>query len=346
MTLLHALTTTVTTAAEPGPQLPRIPVGQVLADGFDWINTNLEGFFDVIKAIVDVAVSGLTDLLLAPWPVVTILLLAALALVTAGWRVGVVALIGLLLIDGMEQWDFAMETLALVLVASLVAVLLAVPIGVLAARSSTVSAIVRPVLDLMQTMPAFVWLVPVVTLFSIGPVPGVVATIIFALPPGVRLTELGIRQVDHELVEAGQAFGSTPSQILRGIQLPLAVPTIMAGVNQVIMLALSMAVIAGIAGADGLGKEIVQAMSTVDIAKGVEAGLSVVILAVYLDRITSALGRRDPGRPGRSWRRRSRRSGDPADGTGSTGSADAGQGSGEGTPDVVDPVDARAGMTT
>ena len=349
MTLLHALTTTVTTAAEPGPQVPRIPVGQVLADGFDWINTNLEGFFDVVKVVVDVAVTGLTDLLLAPWPVVTIALLAALALVTAGWRVGLVALVGLLLIDGMEQWDFAMETLALVLVASLVAVLLAVPIGVLAARSSTVSAIVRPVLDFMQTMPAFVWLVPVVTLFSIGPVPGVVATIIFALPPGVRLTELGIRQVDHELVEAGQAFGSTPSQILRGIQLPLAMPTIMAGINQVIMLALSMAVIAGLVGAGGLGGQVTSAIATLNLALGFEAGLSVVILAVYLDRITSALGRRDPGRPGRSWRRFSRRSGDPAgtgDHAGSAGSTDAGDGAGEDTPDVVDPVDARARMRT
>jgi len=150
--------------------------------------------------------------------------------------------------------------------------------------------VLRPVLDLMQSMPAFVYLIPAIVFFSIGVVPGVVATVIFALPPGVRLTELGIRGVDSETVEAGHAFGATPGQILRGVQLPLAMPSIMAGVNQLIMLALSMAVIAGIAGADGLGKEIVQAMSTVDIAKGVEAGLSVVILAVYLDRLTGALG--------------------------------------------------------
>ncbi|MGO1227822.1 MAG: ABC transporter permease, partial [Brachybacterium sp.] len=144
-----------------------------------------------------------------------------------------------------------------------------------------------------QTMPAFVYLIPAVTFFSLGVVPGVFSTIIFALPPGVRMTELGIRQVDSETVEAGEAFGATRGQILRGIQLPLAVPTIMAGVNQVIMLSLSMAVVAGMVGADGLGKEVVQAISTQNLALGVEAGLAVVVLAVYLDRLTAALG--NPG---------------------------------------------------
>ncbi|WP_316294219.1 ABC transporter permease, partial [Clavibacter michiganensis] len=153
-----------------------------------------------------------------------------------------------------------------------------------------VRSVVKPVLDFMQTMPALVYLIPAIVFFSIGVVPGLVATVIFALPPGVRFAELGIRGVDSETVEAGQAFGATPGQILRGIQLPLAMPTIMAGVNQVIMLALSMAVIAGMAGADGLGKEVVQALSTVNLAKGVEAGLSVVIIAVFLDRMTAALG--------------------------------------------------------
>jgi glycine betaine/proline transport system permease protein len=145
-------------------------------------------------------------------------------------------------------------------------------------------------MDFMQTMPAFVYLIPAVTFFSIGVVPGVFSTIIFALPPGVRMTELGIRQVDGETVEAGEAFGATRGQILRGIQLPLAVPTIMAGVNQVIMLSLSMAVVAGMVGADGLGKEVVQAISTQNLPLGVEAGLGVVVLAVYLDRLTAALG--------------------------------------------------------
>jgi glycine betaine/proline transport system permease protein len=160
-----------------------------------------------------------------------------------------------------------------------------------------VRAVLKPVLDFMQTMPAFVYLIPAIVFFSIGVVPGLVATVIFALPPGVRLTELGIRGVDSETVEAGQAFGAKPGQILRGIQLPLAMPTILAGVNQVIMLALSMAVIAGMAGADGLGKMVVEAISTVNIAKGVEAGLGVVLIAVFLDRVTAALGTlgRNPG---------------------------------------------------
>jgi len=190
----------------------------------------------------------------------------------------------------MGLWVPAMQTLALVLVAAVIAVLIAVPLGIWSARNATVRAVLKPVLDFMQTMPAFVYLIPAIVFFSIGVVPGLVATVIFALPPGVRLTELGIRGVDSETVEAGQAFGAKPGQILRGIQLPLAMPTILAGVNQVIMLALSMAVIAGMAGADGLGKIVVEAISTINIAKGVEAGLGVVLIAVFLDRVTAALG--------------------------------------------------------
>ncbi|UMG93598.1 ABC transporter permease subunit [Nocardioides sp. TF02-7] len=154
---------------------------------------------------------------------------------------------------------------------------------------------VRPVMDLMQTMPAFVWLVPVVSLFGLDIAAGVVATVIFALPPGVRLTELGIRQVDAEVVEAGHAFGATPRQILREVQLPLAMPTVMAGVNQVIMLALSMAVIAGLVGAGGLGGAVTTSISRLDVGLGFEAGLSVVVLAIFLDRVTAGAGGRKPG---------------------------------------------------
>jgi glycine betaine/proline transport system permease protein len=161
-----------------------------------------------------------------------------------------------------------------------------------------VSRAVRPVMDLMQTMPAFVWLVPVVTLFGIGVSAGLVATVIFALPPGVRFTELGIRQVDAEVVEAGHAFGATPRQILRGIQLPLALPTVMAGINQVIMLALSMAVIAGLVGGGGLGSEVTSAIARLDIGLGFEAGIGVVILAIYLDRVTASVGSGRSGRLG------------------------------------------------
>ena len=174
--------------------------------------------------------------------------------------------------------------------ATATALIIAIPLGIWAARNRYVSAVVRPVLDLMQTMPAFVYLIPAVLFFSIGAVPGLFATLIFAMPPGVRMTELGIKQVDKETVEAGRAFGATDWEILTGIQLPLAIPTIMAGVNQVIMLALSMAVIAGMVGADGLGQEVVSALAKINIAKGTEAGLSIVFLAIFLDRVTSALG--------------------------------------------------------
>ena len=190
----------------------------------------------------------------------------------------------------MDQWVASMQTLALVLIAAVIAVIIAVPVGILAARNEAASTVIKPILDFMQTMPSFVYLIPAVTFFGIGVVPGLVATVIFALPPGVRFTELGIRGVDSETVEAGQSFGATPGQILRGVQLPLATPTIMAGINQVIMLALAMAVIAGMVGADGLGKNVVEAIATQNLPLGVEAGLGVVIIAVYLDRVTAALG--------------------------------------------------------
>lgn len=273
--------------------LPRIHIGDWAASGIDWLTENLGWFFGFLDTVMSWLINTLTDVLLWPSALVLIVLFALLALVVRSWEFAVGTLVFFTLIVAMDQWENAMLTLALVLVATLVAVVIAVPIGILAARNSTVSAAVKPLLDLMQTLPAFVYLIPAVLLFSIGVVPGLFATVIFALPPGVRFTELGIRQVDAETVEAGQAFGATPSQILRGIQVPLATPTIMAGVNQVIMLALSMAVIAGFVGAGGLGEAVVSAISSLNTAKGIEAGLGVVILAIYLDRLTAALG--NPG---------------------------------------------------
>ena len=237
-------------------------------------------------------VDGLTDILLIiPIPAM-IVVFALIGWLVRSWQMAVGTVLAFVFIIAMDLWIPTMQTLSLVLVATVVALAIAIPLGIWSARNDTVRTILKPVLDFMQTMPAFVYLIPAITFFSIGVVPGLVATVIFALPPGVRLTELGIRGVDSETVEAGQAFGATPSQILRGIQLPLATPTIMAGVNQVIMLALSMAVLAGIVGADGLGKIVVQSVSTVNLALGVEAGLGVVIIAVYLDRVTAALGNR------------------------------------------------------
>ena len=268
----------------------RIPVGTWVDSGVDWLRDNLSGVFDIIAVTVRFLVGGLSDVLISAPIVVVIVVAALLAWLLRSWKLALGTVIGFALILAMGQWVTAMQTLALVLVATVVAVAISVPLGIWSARNATVRAVLKPILDFMQTMPAFVYLIPAIVFFSIGVVPGLVATIIFSLPPGVRLTELGIRGVDAETVEAGYAFGAKPGQILRGVQLPLAMPTIMTGVNQVIMLALSMAVIAGIAGAPGLGAQIVQAMSTVDIATGVEAGLGVVIIAVYLDRLTAALG--------------------------------------------------------
>lgn len=268
----------------------RIPLGSWVEAGVDWVKVNLDGLLDVVSFVVTFLVDGLTSLLLLPYFFVVIAIAALIAWLVRSWQLAIGTVISFTLIVAMGLWVPAMQTLALVLVAALVAVLIAVPLGIWSARNATVRAVLKPVLDFMQTMPAFVYLIPAIVFFSIGVVPGLVATVIFALPPGVRLTELGIRGVDSETVEAGQAFGAKPGQILRGIQLPLAMPTILAGINQVIMLALSMAVIAGMAGADGLGKMVVEAISTVNIAKGVEAGLGVVLIAVFLDRVTAALG--------------------------------------------------------
>ena len=284
-------------AADGDGGLPRIPVGDWVDTSFDWLKANLEPVFHAVSTVTEGAVDGLTDVLLVLPPVLFAVLLAVLGLLARSVVFAVGSLAGLLLIQSMELWEPAMETLALLLFATAISVAIAVPLGIAAAKNDRVSAVVRPVLDFMQTMPAFVYLVPAVIFFSVGVVPGVITTIIFALPPGVRLTELGIRQVDRETVEAGHAFGSTPGQILRGIELPLARPTIMAGVNQVIMLGLSMAVIAGLIGAGGLGSVVVTGISRLDVGLGFEAGLAVVILAIYLDRLTASFGR--TVRPGR-----------------------------------------------
>jgi len=275
----------------------RLPLGEWAEALVEIVTVSLGGLFDAIRAVF-LTFYDLVDLVLSAPPFwIVIPALAALAWIIKGWRLGVGALVGLLVIVGVDQWANAMDTLALVLVASTIAVVIAVPLGILAARNDAASRIIRPVLDFMQTMPAFVYLIPALILFRVGVVPGIVATIVFAMAPGVRLTELGIRGVDKEVVEAGFAFGASPGRILRQIQLPLAMPSIMAGVNQVIMLSLSMVVIAGMVGAGGLGGQVVQSLNRIDVGLGFEAGLSVVILAILLDRITGALATRRVRRP-------------------------------------------------
>lgn len=269
----------------------RIPLGSWVDAGVDWILDNLAALFDVVQIIFKSSYDGMEWLLLTPVFPIILVVLVAIGWLIKDWKFAVGTAAGLILIYGVDQWDAAMESLALVLFASLIAVILSVPLGILAAKSDRVSAVLKPLLDFLQTMPAFVYLIPAVALFSVGVVPGIVATILFAMAPGARFTELGIRGVDKEVIEAGHAFGSTPWRILRQIQIPLAMPTIMAGINQVIMLSLSMVVIAGLVGAGGLGGQVVSALQRIDIGLGFEAGISVVILAIYLDRLSASLGR-------------------------------------------------------
>ncbi|WP_369259513.1 ABC transporter permease [Geodermatophilus amargosae] len=272
--------------------IPHLPLGQWVSDLIDWLLETVPWLFDAVAAVMQVLVDGLTDVLVSPPPVVWIVVFTVVALVLRGPWLALYTLLAFLLVVSLELWSETMQTLALVLVAAVVATAIGVPLGILAARRRAVSVAVRPVLDFMQTTPVFVYLIPAVFFFGVGVVPGVVATILFAIPPGVRLTELGIRQVDREVVEAARAFGARPGQVLREVQLPLALPSIMAGVNQVIMLALSMVVTAGLLGAAGLGAVVVRAVTQLDVASGFEGGLAVVLLAIFLDRLTGAFGQR------------------------------------------------------
>lgn len=269
------------------PELPSIPIGDWATTFINFLRRELSVVFDLIGTVLGTLMGWLETVLLWPEPLLFAVAAAALALWLRGWRFGLFSLLAFLLIQSMGFWGSTMETLALVLVATLIAVMVGIPMGILASRSTGVSAAMRPVLDLMQTLPVFVYLIPAVVLFSIGTVPGLIATLVFAIPPGVRLTELGIRQVDPEVVEAARAFGATRNQVLTRVQLPLAMPTMMQGVNQVIMLALSMVVVAGMIGAGGLGEDVFRGITRLRIGLGVESGLAVVIIAIFLDRITS-----------------------------------------------------------
>jgi glycine betaine/proline transport system permease protein len=226
-----------------------------------------------------------------PWPAL-ILLVAALALAVSGWGLAVACVLSMLFIGLLGMWEPAVDTFTQVLVAVVITVLIGVPVGIWAARRPTVERILRPLLDFLQTVPSFVYLVPVIMLFNVGRVPGIIASVLYALPPTIRLTTLGIRQVDPTAIEAADAFGSTPLQVLRKVQFPLALPQIMLGINQTIMMVLSMVIIAGMVGAAGLGLEVVDGMQNNQMGQSVEAGLAIVILAIMFDRLTQALARK------------------------------------------------------
>lgn len=268
-----------------------VPFGDWINTAVAWLTLNWAPFFDVIARVVREPLVKIERFLWwLPWWAV-IVISAGIAWRFAGRRVAVLTLIGLLFIGAVGLWDDTMTTLAIIVTAVAVCVIIGIPVGILAAKSDRFEATLRPVLDAMQSMPSFVYLIPAVFFFGLGKVPAVVATFIYAVPPCIRLTNLGIRQVATEVVEAGKAFGSTELQLLFKIQLPLARPSIMAGVNQTIMMALAMVVIASWIGASGIGLEVLRGIQRRNVGHGFIAGFAIVITAMIIDRITQALGK-------------------------------------------------------
>lgn len=264
----------------------KIPLGGYTEVFFDWLVDNAAGFFDVISDSLEWLIQLLTSGLLWLHPAAFIVLVAGVAYwLHRSVPLVIFAVTSLLLIWNLGYWQETMETLSLVLYATLFCILIGLPIGIYAAHHPWLFGALRPVLDLMQTVPTFVYLIPTLTLFGLGVVPGLISTIIFAIAAPIRLTYLGISEVPKEMIEAGQSFGATKAQLLLRIELPAAANNIAAGITQCIMLSLSMVVIAALVGADGLGKPVVRALNTVDIASGFEAGLAIVLLAILLDRL-------------------------------------------------------------
>ncbi|OMG46041.1 glycine/betaine ABC transporter [Paenibacillus macerans] len=269
--------------------MPKLPLADWIESIVDWMSTYLGGFFDGLSLVIESIVNFFAGLFLLPHPLLFIAIIGILAYLVGKWKLALFTVIGFLLIDNLGYWQETMNTLGLVITSGLISILLGIPIGIWSAYSKVTHRIIAPLLDFMQTMPAFVYLLPAVTFFSLGVVPGVIASVIFAIPPTIRLTYLGIKQVSGELTEAANAFGSTSWQKLFKVELPLAMPTLMAGVNQTIMLSLSMVVIASMIGAQGIGATVYRAVTQLKIGQGFEAGLAVVVLAIVLDRFTQNL---------------------------------------------------------
>ncbi|WP_299236438.1 proline/glycine betaine ABC transporter permease [uncultured Halomonas sp.] len=269
--------------------IPRIPLGNWIEGSLEWLTSEYSMVTRGISRVTQTGIDGLNDALmwLPPWGL--LLIIVGLCWWLANVRLAIGAAAGMALIWNMGLWDPMIETLTLVVIATLVAVVIALPVGIAAALSERLYRVIMPVLDFMQTMPAFVYLIPAIPFFGIGSVSAIFATVIFSMPPAIRFTTLGIRQVPGELIEAADAYGATRGQKLFKVQLPLSLPTVMAGINQTIMLALSMVVIAAMIGADGLGSEVWRAIQRLRPGDGFEAGIAVVILAMLLDRLTQSL---------------------------------------------------------
>lgn len=278
-----------------------IPLDVWVDQGLDWLVSNFRPVFQAIRWPIDVTLNAIESGLLAVPALLMVFILTLLAWQLAGRRLAVGTLVSMICVGAIGAWSEAMITLSLVLTSVVFCTLIGLPTGIWLARSDRAAATVRPVLDAMQTTPAFVYLVPIVMLFGIGNVPGVVVTIIFALPPLIRLTNLGIRQVPADLVEAANSFGATPRQLLTRVQLPVAMPTIMAGINQTLMLALSMVVIASMIAVGGLGQMVLRGIGRLDMGLATVGGVGIVLLAIILDRMTQALGRDQRSKPTRHW---------------------------------------------
>ncbi|WP_210468375.1 proline/glycine betaine ABC transporter permease [Sporosarcina sp. 6E9] len=275
--------------------LPRLPFSEWIDNGVDWLIEHFGSVLDGIAIVLQTIVEGFVDTLAVVPSILLAILFAIAAWLISTRKIGVFTLIGFLFIDYLGFWYDMLQMLALVLTSVVFAIAIGIPIGIWGSQKATVRNIINPILDLMQTMPAFVYLIPAIFFFNIGVVPGVVASVIFAMPPTIRLTMLGIEQVPKDLIEATEAFGSTSWQRLSKIQIPLAKPTIMAGINQSIMLSLSMVVIASMVGAPGLGEKVYRAVTQLKTGVGVEVGVAIVIVAIILDRITQHAGSKKQG---------------------------------------------------
>ena len=281
-----------------------IPLGTWVDQGLEWLVENFRGVFQAIRWPIDAVLTGMESALLAVPDLLMLAIIGLFAWQASSARLGIGAVISMAVVGLIGAWSEAMVTLSLVLTSVFFCLVIGLPTGIWLARSERATAVMRPILDAMQTTPAFVYLVPVVMLFGIGNVPGVVVTIIFALPPLIRLTSLGIRQVPEDLVEAARSFGASPRQLLMKVQLPLAMPTIMAGVNQTLMLALSMVVIASMIAVGGLGQMVLRGIGRLDMGLATIGGVGIVILAIILDRMTQAFGESRREKTSRHWYQR------------------------------------------
>jgi glycine betaine/proline transport system permease protein len=275
------------------------PLRRAVDDGLNWVVRNWGDEFEAAAHPLLMLLKTIEDLLIAtPWWLIVAVLVGVAWLATRRWQLPAVVLAALLFLGVMELWEDAMTTTALMIAATLTAIVLSIPVGVSMSRSRNLRQVITPVLDLMQTLPSFVYLIPTVMIFGPGKIPALIATIVYAAPPLVRLTDLGLRSVDPSVMEASRAFGTNPTQRLLGVQIPLALPTILAGINQTTMMALAMVVIASMIGAGGLGYQVLQGIGRLEVSRGLFAGLGIVALAIVFDRITQSFGKQLQARIG------------------------------------------------